>query len=230
MKCIAEEIKQYTDEFLYQIKRCEDYYGAYEMLDNVYHEYNKGICIAKDFFSVTREALLNSMMMELIKLYDKHKDAITIKKFFDKCSSSPDYCKFFRENEKIGNYNEIIKSFDDFLTEATTITTLKNLIARRDGYYMHNDGQNNRGISSGSDEESENNKKYFFCLDSLVEKYPFSFDEVKNLLSEAKSFCLALYKLVTDEDWSPSIHQGHRLEHIMDFSGLQKLLAAVKLD
>ena len=153
------------------------------------------------------------MMMELIKLFDQHKDSLSVKKLLNKCKSAKEFTCVSQENEdKSTLYRQTVKHFDDFLEEKTD--TLTNLIARRDKYYMHNDG----------------NEKLFFDIQTLRNKYPFSFREAEELLSEAKLFCSTLYKLSTDKEWKPLLHQKTLFEHPREFSGLKKLLAAVKTE
>ena len=203
-----KKLEAMSDEFLYQIKRCEDYYGAWKELTTAITHYNEQICIAKDFFSVTFEALLNSLMMELIKLYDQQRDAISITKLLDTCKSVKEYAQLFDSTpDKKALYKKAIETFDAFRNKSgkNTITTL---ITRRDKYYMHNDGQ----------------QGFFFDIQALVDRHPFSFEDIEILISEAKTFSSTLYRLATNKEWEPFLHQGTRLEHIRDFTGLQALL------
>ena len=74
---------------------------------------------------------------------------------------------------------------------------------------MHNDGKRIR-------------------IQTLVDEHSFSFNEAEILISEAKEFCSILYELATDKAWKPLLHQGTRLEHIRDFSGLKCLLSSIQ--
>ena len=120
MSSVLCDIKTISDELLCQIKKYEDYYGAWQKLKSVLNQYDAQICVAQDFFSVTFDALLNSMMFELIKLYDRHKDALSVKNAL---------------------YKNAITSFCSFLNDKKTINSLDNLITRRDRYYMHKNGK-----------------------------------------------------------------------------------------
>ena len=91
MSSVLCDIKTISDELLCQIKKYEDYYGAWQKLKSVLNQYDAQICVAQDFFSVTFDALLNSMMFELIKLYDRHKDALSVKKLLNKCQTEKEY-------------------------------------------------------------------------------------------------------------------------------------------
>lgn len=208
-----QEIEKYSSELLYQIKRCEDYFCAHEELSISLNKYNKQICIAGDFFSVTNEALLISMMIELIKLYEYSDDAISVRKLLDKCQSDPKLATVFKNDSlKEAIYNAELSAFRTFI-EGENKSILDNLKERRDKYYMHNDGQ--AGV--------------FFNTKSLIYDHPLSFDEAQLLITKAKSFCSSLYKLVTDKEWEPRMYQGACLEHHRDFSGLQTLLGAVSI-
>ena len=210
MSPILDEMKDISDEFLYQIKRYEDYYGAWQELNSAIVQFNKQIYIANDFFSVAYEALLNSMMMELMKLYDQHRDSLSIKKLLRKCQTVKEFAFVFHDiPEKNAIYKNVLVSFGSFLEKETTKSSLENLITRRDRYYMHNDGKKIK-------------------IQTLVDKNSFSFDDAEELISEAKKFCTAIYRLATDKEWEPWLHQGTRLEHIRDFSGLKLLLSFVR--
>ncbi len=212
MSLILHEIKTESEVRLYQIKRCEDYYSAWKSLNLAIAQYNKQICIAGDFFSVVYEALLNSMMAELIKLYDKHEDTLSVIKLLRKCQSTKEFKIAFCDiSEKDARYRDTLAAFKCFMEEEATKAFLQNLIARRDKYYMHND-------------EKE------LDVQALINKYPFSFEEAEKLISEAKRFCEGLYQLSTNNEWIPFLYQKNRLEHVRDFSGLQKLLGTCHVE
>ena len=207
------EIEKISNEFLYQIKRCEEYYFAWKELQNAYNLYNKQICVAQDFFSVVNEALLNSMMIELIKIYDYHRDAISMGKLLNRCQSDKSFINAFVDNEKKNElYIMAVKNFNEFLNMENTKNTLKNLNKRRDGFYMHNDGKQGR----------------FYNIQSLIEEHPFSFEEMEALIKQAKDFCEKMYSLSAEKEWKPGVHQGNKLEHEREFKGLHNLMSMVK--
>ena len=199
MCVILQEIESITDEFLYQIKRCEDYYGAWKELNATILKYGEKVAIAKDFFFVANEALLNSMMIELMKLYDQHPDSFSLKKFLNKCQSVKDFVFAFHNTpEKNSLYEETIGSFNSFLEDEVTQKSLRSLITRRDKYYMHNDGKR-------------------IQIQALVNENSFSFEEFEKLTAEAKKLCSVLYQLSTNKKWTPSLYQDIYLEPLFIF-------------
>lgn len=209
MSSVLCDIKTISDELLCQIKKYEDYYGAWQKLKSVLNQYDAQICVAQDFFSVTFDALLNSMMFELIKLYDRHKDALSVKKLLNKCQTEKEYVFAFL-NTPIKNalYKNAITSFCSFLNDKKTINSLDNLITRRDRYYMHKNGKR-------------------IQIDEMVNQYPFSFECAEQLILEAKKFCSILYQLATDTEWDPMVSDVAQSKHIRDFSGLETILKSV---
>ena len=152
------------------------------------------------------------MMAELIKLYDKHEDTLSVIKLLRKCQSTQEFKIAFCDiSEKDARYRDTLDAFKCFMEEEATKAFLQNLIARRDKYYMHND-------------EKE------LDVQALINKYPFSFEEAEKLISEAKRFCEGLYQLSTNNEWIPFLYQKNRLEHVRDFSGLQKLLGTCHVE
>lgn len=214
MSCNLVELESETDELLYQIKRCEDYYEACKELQMAIQLYNEQVYIAHDFFYVASEAIQYAMMAELIKLFDSNKDVMSVIKLLNKCKSDSRWIREVRKDKnKNADYNETVSCFKSFLEEESTKDSLENLRKRRNKYYMHNDaGENN----------------YFHNEQGLTQKYPFSFSEIENLLAEAKAFCSALYKIATEKEWISKLRQQKILEPVRDFSGLKKLLEIVK--
>lgn len=200
-----------TNELLYRCKLGEEYFTAWKELNEGFNEYNKAVGIASDFFAVVNEALLNSMMMELSKLYDSHRDAITLRKLFEQCKAADilaeqegtagkEKASFKVAFQNMGNYLEGENEKSKLLTALKT---------RRDKYYMHSD------------------PKYFQNIQGLVEDSPLYFGEIEELFNAARCFCEALYELLSGTQWKPQLHQGC-LVHKRDFSGLKKLLATAE--
>jgi len=200
-----KELEATSSKYLYKIKQCEDYYNAWKALCSAITQYNKQLSIAGDFFSVTYHALLNSTIIELIKLYDPHKDALSLIHFLNTCTSRKDLSYAFLDYpEKHKLYKNICATFNSFISNAPA----KNLITRRDKYYMHSD-------------------KKIHHYQTLITDAPLSFNDIEELISNAKTFCSTIYQLSTDNSWKPLLSIENTLEHTRDFSGLQTLLAQV---
>lgn len=201
-----DELKEYSNELLYRIKLGLDYYRAWNALNIAIRTHNEVIYIANDFFSVVHESLLNSMMSEIIKLYDEHPDCRSVVKLNTRCMDTYDINKYLKSHpQKLEQDLTIRDTFDVFLKKKETVQIMANLKIRRDKYYMHSD------------------KQYFREIRRLVDAAPFSFDEAETLFGEAFNFCSTIYELLSDSKWQPNIHQTC-LVHKRDFSGLNELL------
>lgn len=201
-----DELKEYSNELLYRIKLGIDYYRAWNELNIAIRTHSEVIHIANDFFSVVHESLLNSMMSEIIKLYDEHPNCRSVVKLNRCCMDTNDINKYLKScPQKLDQYLAIRNTFDAYLKKKETIQIIANLKMRRDKYYMHSD------------------KHYFGEIQRLVDTAPFSFDEAEELFREAFNFCYVIYELLSDSKWQPGIHQTC-LVHKRDFSGLNKLL------
>ena len=197
-----------ADELLYQIKECNDYFDAMNALNAAITLHNETIHIAADFFSVVQFSLIDSIMVGLIKLYDKNKDSISIPKCLEKIKllktelivSQSEWKSTF---EALQKYEDKLGSYDK---------TLKYLRIRRDKYYMHNDNG------------------FFLSGRSLRTLAPFNFADTSELLSIAKNICGIIYRVCSGKDWKPYIRQETMYEHVRDFSGLEKLIDAAEAE
>ena len=199
-------------ELLFFVKEGKEYIDARNVLNNALFHYKREVYIAKNFFVVAMNSLTYSAMSLLIKLYDKHKDSVSIRKIINTCLST-NVLTFGSSSSKI-KYNDIYKlvsDFQDYIESNDMI--LENLLIRRDKYYMHND------------------PKYFYDVSSLVKDAPFTFDDISNLFSKAQLICNALYEYFVGEPWDSTkcLRNGILFDHDRDFNGINRLLELVKI-
>ena len=191
-----------AEELLYQMKDCGEYLSALAVLNEGFTKHNSTICIAKDFFSVVQFSLINTIMVGVIKLYDRNKDSYSVPKciamFKDVNMKQPEkLLEWDAANEQVQKNEKKLESYEE---------ALKHLVTRRDKYYMHND------------------KGYFLNWSDLKKTATFSFDDARELLSIAKNTCEVIYRVCCGNEWRPHLRQGSMFEHERDFSGLETLL------
>lgn len=200
-----------VDELLYQVKHCEEYFNAYLALKAASEKYEKEFFYAKDFFCITRQALCDSYMAELIKLYDMHPDAVSIQRIIDYCKGAADFNQvlYRLSPEKRRLLEDEIEKIEDFKNSEPIKNNIDSLITRRDKYYMHRD------------------RKYFANTKKLEEDAPLDFSQTQMLINGAKLFLSRIYGIMTGQMWQPGIHQKIK-EREMFPDDLLKLLEMCK--
>ena len=192
-------------ELLYQLKEESEYFDASKVLREACDlGYRTELCIANDFFTVTRNALEYSMMVVLAKLCSKDDRSVV---------SLYDYCKrnkgsFGLSSCNLGELSNVLGDFEKFQYMYTEV--LCNIRTRRNKYYAHND------------------KKYFENRQDLVTDAPLSFDDIESVFNHLNNFCMRIYFLLTQNKWQPILHQKC-LEHSRNCNDLYKLLTLVDM-
>lgn len=178
---LVEEIKMY----LSHITVAHDYYIAWKTLvDSVNSkEFNGKINMAPAFFSVTLNALFDSLQLELSKLYcDTQKNEKTINKLINIAEANANlfptdvvYGANIEDAEnsefeikKINIKNDLSRAKKD-LEELKPI--IENINTRRDKKIAHND------------------KKYFLCPREIYIDTPLTMSELHALICFAGDFC-----------------------------------------
>lgn len=196
-----------ASELMFCIKEGLDYFYALQELEEVIKCYSKRVYVANDFFTMARKALNYSSICSLIKVYDRHKDSVSVFKLINKCLST-DIFKDDKTTILVG-FNDpicIITEFQQYLERKKEL--LDSLYTRRDKFYMHND------------------QVYFSKVCDLKKVTQLSFDDAFELFNEAQSFCNSIFEFLNGVSWNPSEHLKHGIEvdHKRSFCGLKKLL------
>lgn len=189
---LIEEIKMYLNH----ITRAHDYYIAYKtIVDAVNSEaFNRKINTAPAFFSVTLNALNDSLQLELSKLYcDTHKDERTLLKLINKVQANANLFpteierransdnneddQFSKKIQKV-DVNAVLKRAKEDLEKLNPV--IDNLNLRRDKKIAHND------------------KKYFLLPRKIYVESPMTMADFHSLIHFAGKFCNELLCYLND--------------------------------
>lgn len=177
------ELRAYID----QISIVQSYFTAYMTLCDCIKHYNKKINIAPGFFSIVKNALINSMCMCLAKLYSSGREEKTLTKLFNQIDANRNLFPSHIENEYswgFANIKEQYKEETDInIGEEVNKARIKlkefepiinNLKGRRDKYLAHND------------------KEYFSDSYALAIDFPLDTYGVRKLIEFAGDFCVQM--------------------------------------
>lgn len=184
-----EELKKIIEAYLFRIVHVNDKYRLYRYLIERENDRLDELNMAPAFFTIVMEALQQSFMIEIFKLFDSNSKTGLVK-LLNICMNSNKQFPVERNNifheinldtgETIDtlydnikiNAKKDIKELELKLKEKEEI--INNLRGQRDKYYAHLD------------------KEYFVKKDNISKKFPFLFYDMEELIDFAEEICNTL--------------------------------------
>lgn len=133
------------------------------------------------FVFIALRSLCNSMIMDVMRIYDVDSDSLDIRTFLNSCRKTyrigglprDDMLVFSEIDKHIAATSDLFRTYD---------SVIRNLIKLRNKMYAHNDSS------------------YAFDYDALLEKHGIGFEEMWRLIDVAGDTCARILSVITPAD------------------------------
>lgn len=208
-----DDLKKLIVSYLYRIVYANDKFCLYKYLCERKQDRLDEMNIAPGFFSTVFDALRQSFIIEVFKLYDIKSDTGLVK-LLNICRNCYKTfpCKTYNEFHQIDiKTGETIYTLRDEveINIIQDITQLKNKLSEKEGIINNLRGQRDKYYA-------HLDKKYFNDDLSISDDYPFSFNDVELLLDFAGEVCNTLLVDLCGEKVSPQSTNYNDIKYILD--------------
>ena len=183
-----EKLLDYAIQLLTHIRITFSYLNTYKSLCTFHKQYYIAMNKAPLFFNITEYALVSALMMNLCKLYDGDKEALSFVKLKNICEQNQPLFPKYRKEKGMEtdipfSISGLLSQVEKDLKEASK--SIEHLKIQRDKLWAHND------------------KKYFLNPKNVENTYPINWDEIEELLILANSFTNSVLVAFTNSIEAP---------------------------